>query len=668
MASFDDYCDVTGHWSEAALKQAHYDGLIEGYNGRLLPDDNITGAQALAILCRVLGAEKPADISGMGLSADKWYYDYAAKAVYLGLISSVEKVFLDAPISRQDAFFVLAEAFQLIEMEPDMSAAEQFSDFVFVKIGNRRALASLISQGLVVGYNGELDVNGNMTRASFLSMVYRIINKIIPSASVNGGYISAAILQGSAELSGVVFDNHVWFDCAASAISFDSVNAGNAVIRSHTLDSLVICGNSHINRLILAAQSGDITVSPFGGAVVDSLVISAGNGVITTEGIGKIEVTGDDRRVIITDTVDSVVVSGRNNTICVKEDAVVGKIELMISAYGSNVVLDGSVNELDVRNIGAAISGGGSVNTLRLYRADTKISVVPGRLIDGFDLGLSGANIELCMQASLPAGDALNAEARVINAAPGMVCELTWYIDDIPVSEQTITIGDAIPELTYKFEYSRDMSDAAEIKVVVSYVTMYGDKQELSAGSTVLLENYDRLYWMSLDAPDILEKVTLGYMGDYTLDWALANDLDDYEKEVWINTQGYASNTEYLLWINLAYQRVNIFEQSGECWELTRTCLVGTGAPGRGTPPGVWTTSFKQPGGWTTAAYTVKPVVRFMGSIGYAFHSRLYYPGTTTIQNPGIGYPISNGCIRMYDEDIWFIYDNIPDGTTVVVY
>ena len=667
-ASFDDYSDVSGHWAETALRQAYCDGLIEGYNGHLLPDDSITGAQALAILCRVLGAEKTADISGMGLPADKWYYDYAAKAVYLGLISTVEKTFLDAPISRQDAFYMIAEAFQLIEIDPDMSASEQFSDFGLVKIENRRALASLISQGLVSGYSGKLDVNDNMTRASFLSMVYRIINGFIPAAAANGRYMGAAMLQGPAELSGVEFGHHIWFDCAASGISLDSVVAGCAVIRSHSLDTLTIGGSTHISRLVLATQSGAITVSPSGEAVVDTLVIGAGNGAVTVEGVGVIEVTGNNRRITVTGSVKSVVVSGRNNTICVREDAKVGKVELMMSAYGSSVVSDGIVSELNVRNIKAAISGGGSVDMLRLFRADTEFNVIPGKLMDSFDIGLTGASLELHAPSTLPAGETLNISAAVANAAHGMVCGLTWYIDGIPVSEATMTTDGSIPLLIHEFEYSRDIAATVEIKAVVRYVTKFGEQQELSAMCTVALENYDKLYWMSLDAPDVLEKVTLGYQGDFTLDWALANDLDDYDKEVWINAKGYESDTDYLLWVNLAHQRVNIFERSGGGWDLIRTCLAGTGAPGRGTPPGVWTTSFKQLDGWTTAAYTVKPVVRFMGSIGYAFHSRLYYPGTTTIQNPGIGYPISNGCVRMYDEDIWFIYDNIPGGTTVVVF
>jgi lipoprotein-anchoring transpeptidase ErfK/SrfK len=59
--------------------------------------------------------------------------------------------------------------------------------------------------------------------------------------------------------------------------------------------------------------------------------------------------------------------------------------------------------------------------------------------------------------------------------------------------------------------------------------------------------------------------------------------------------------------------------------------------------------------------------VGFKGG-GYAFHSRLRYPGTQTISDPSIGFPVSHGCVRMFQEDIDWLFDTIPVETTVVVY
>ena len=165
----------------------------------------------------------------------------------------------------------------------------------------------------------------------------------------------------------------------------------------------------------------------------------------------------------------------------------------------------------------------------------------------------------------------------------------------------------------------------------------------------------------------VFNLVTSGYAGDYTTKWAEGHDYTEADKEFWVNAKGYSSSSKYLIWVNLTYQRCNIFEQREGMWKLIRSCIVGTGADGTPTPRGTWKVTYHDSVGWTTSTYTVKPVVGFKGG-GYAFHSRLYYPGTTTLSSPSIGFPVSHGCVRMYDEDIQWIYDYIPDGTTVVVY
>ena len=163
----------------------------------------------------------------------------------------------------------------------------------------------------------------------------------------------------------------------------------------------------------------------------------------------------------------------------------------------------------------------------------------------------------------------------------------------------------------------------------------------------------------------VLELVTPDYLGDYTTEWAETHDYEPFEKEIWVNAKGYESDTQYLIWVNQSHQRTNVFEGSQGSWKLIYEWVVGCGR-GSNTPQGVFKTTWNQVG-WFTYDYDVRPVVRFKGG-GYAFHSRLYYPGTDILKEPDIGYPISAGCIRMYDENIQWIYDNVPSGTTVVVY
>ena len=98
-----------------------------------------------------------------------------------------------------------------------------------------------------------------------------------------------------------------------------------------------------------------------------------------------------------------------------------------------------------------------------------------------------------------------------------------------------------------------------------------------------------------------------------------------------------------------------------------RTFRCATGAPSTPTPVGVTYVTYKQ-SAWVTDSYTCRPIVRFYPGTGYAFHSRLYYPNTNRVKDASMGFPVSHGCVRMEDIGIYWLYNNIPVNTTVVIY
>ncbi len=186
------------------------------------------------------------------------------------------------------------------------------------------------------------------------------------------------------------------------------------------------------------------------------------------------------------------------------------------------------------------------------------------------------------------------------------------------------------------------------------------------AGRTSTAVSQGQKLKVGYSAQQALATVTNVYAGDYTLEWALNNDYDQAMKVAWVNAKGFSSQTRYLIWVNRTYQRVNIFEGSAGNWTLIHEFLCGTGKPGSPTPVGEYTV-WGYDKGWYHS-YWCEPVVRFKTGSGYAFHSRLWNPGHQTLQDARIGFPISAGCVRMYDEDVQWMYDNIPLATKVVVY
>ena len=159
------------------------------------------------------------------------------------------------------------------------------------------------------------------------------------------------------------------------------------------------------------------------------------------------------------------------------------------------------------------------------------------------------------------------------------------------------------------------------------------------------------------------------YAGNYSQSYNV--DYSTKTKENYINGKGYTSSTNYLIWVSRATQKVNVFYSAtgaAGTWSLCNEFTCGTGAKGSETPVGVTYITYRQKEGWTTSDYTVAPVVRFYPNSGYAFHSRLYYPGTNKLKSAKIGYPISHGCVRMLTPDVTWIFDNVPNKTCVVIY
>ena len=64
--------------------------------------------------------------------------------------------------------------------------------------------------------------------------------------------------------------------------------------------------------------------------------------------------------------------------------------------------------------------------------------------------------------------------------------------------------------------------------------------------------------------------------------------------------------------------------------------------------------------------YQVRYATRFKE--GYYYHSILYDGYGEKVINPTLGTAISNGCIRLATQNAKWIYDNIPDGTIVVIH
>lgn len=637
-----DFSDLEGHWAYATITNAVADGYMSGFeDGTVRPDAAITKAQAVTLITKLMNIGETAELD---ISEELWYYDAASHAVAFGIAEADDD--FGAELSRIDAFSMLASTFALVHGDEDLDELDSYTDVSALTAGEKQILCAMIESGYITGYNGTIRPYDSLSRAEFMTVLYRILN--------------SGELVSDSDITDITADT-IWLDCQTTDIELTNITADTLVLRSENLGELDM-KNCDINTLIIAC-GGEVTVDSY----AKNLIIAEANDKITvTSELTLLRVCDDNLRVIAKADIEKLELVGDDNYISTISSADVENA----SVFGAEnyLYLAGDNADIKVYGSGNKIEGSGSFDLVTLYAPDCEITKKAKTLNENIDYGLTSASLAMSAPSVLAVESELSVSATVADiSGTAEDCTALWFIDGELIKTETYDISDGdVLSLAHSIEYSRDMDTNCDVRLLLRYDTAYGQSTELSASAKITLENYDDTYYNQYDTERVLERVTPYYLGDYTLEWAEANDYEDYEKELWINAMGYTSQTEYLIWINQAYQRVNIFDTTGDSLVLIYSCIVGCGRDDL-TPIGVYTTTMKQEG-WFASSYTCKPIVRFFEGTGYAFHSRLYIPNTDTLSDPGIGYPISAGCIRMYDEDIAFIYDNIPNGTTVVVY
>lgn len=174
---------------------------------------------------------------------------------------------------------------------------------------------------------------------------------------------------------------------------------------------------------------------------------------------------------------------------------------------------------------------------------------------------------------------------------------------------------------------------------------------------------------------DELKNLRLEHLENYSqknIDKATARTapvMEYYKKlnEDTINQFDITSNTNYLVFVNIAEQKTYVYEGSKNDWTLAKTFTCSTGIEGKETPVGVFTVQNRAPWFFSPKyGQGGKYYVQFMGN--YLFHSIPFDSDKTTISDPTLGVPASHGCIRLSVEDSKWLYDNVKNGSKIIIY
>lgn len=386
--SFPDMPEKS-NWAYAALNAGVKNGLLEGSGGRLLPEGALTRAQLAAVLVRAFGAQDQADVSAFGdVSASAWYAGYVARAVRMGIFEGDgSRMHPDDPVTRQDAFTVLARALRL----PDGKAAAlaAYSDAGSVASYAVGPLAAMVKAGYVEGYGGRLLPTSAITRAEFAQIMYRLIAGYYSAA---GTYTQAQTGNLMVNAPGVTLkdltvagDLIVGEGVGNGDLTLDNVTiSGRLIVRGGGGNSIIIINRSSVGSIIVGKTGdGGVRVRTEEGCRVDAVEVDDGKDEVILAGTFNQVTVNTDTPVILRDSVvTGLTVNAAGADVSLAGSTSVSSAGIAKSAVGAKMeVASGTkISTLETAAENVTVSGTGTVSTAEVSGSNTAVNIAGTRV------------------------------------------------------------------------------------------------------------------------------------------------------------------------------------------------------------------------------------------------------------------------------------------------
>lgn len=680
--------DVPDNWARKALLFALRTGLLKGKGeAGLCPEDTTTRAEMATLAVRVLGTKTAADLSAFeDVKPDAWYCQPISRAVAAGLLKGTSSTTMSPgqKLTREQAFTVLARMFGVCGT--GTASLWRFSDWADVSDWAAPSLAAMVDAGLIHGSGRTLNPQGTITRQELAQVFYNALDglgKALPENPYSGRFA----LSARTVPAGTVVEGDLLLSNDAEQIRLKNVTVTGRLILQGAIPVSLRLENCTVGELVICRET-DLTT---GGGVACLTV----NAATTLRDEAQNAVVYDSLTVAGEAAVQTVVLAKAKAKLC----------------------LDGAAETVEVNGKNCRISGDGRIEQLNVHAAGLRCTCGVGARTEEIEPGLSELEAtRLDSGAATAENPKLTLGLRFTNAPSGTRnCMLLWAVEGKQISAQPFLLSEgaeasveadfteameaglAAAEITVtlagdtdRFVYrgTVDLSDgirqAAEkirtqgVQATLRYAanlyssysisgrTFSGYLQSVPTGTRVTILKTSR----STGARVCLPNGTVGWLSYGALSISTGNyytttDYPTAVKEYYVNKiKNCSSSTEYLIWVSLYTQRVNIFRGSQGNWKLIRSSPCSSGRNTCPTPVGEVTVLYKT-ARWSFTNYYVHHVTVFDET--RAFHSRTYhYDGT--IYDAAMGYPASDGCVRMLDEDCTWIYENIPAGTKILLY
>ena len=394
--------DMPDDWSTDALESAVSNGLLKGYNDKILPNEDITRAEAVTVINRMFGTFKGESIQKYtDVSTDNWYFNEMEKGTYMETITGWDnKLYPDDAITREEAFVVIGRALNLSD---DIQMNKVFSDSDEISIWARGKINSLVNNGYIQGgADNKLYPKENITRAEFAKLIYNIVPEYVPAGTktislkptgnlmINtpGVTLKDTTVPGDLIIGDGVGEGDVFLDNVQIKGRLLVRGGGSHSVHftNHTnINQVNIHKKGEIVRILSDSTSdvGDTRITGYSDVILrgydqKGIEVNSPNVTVTIKG-SDIEQVGVNKEnvTIIADTGSSVgrlSIKGRSTT--VRISGYVKEIKGDTDSGEAKIIVDSSgiVENIESKGAGTEISGKGKVSSVDANANDIHIS------------------------------------------------------------------------------------------------------------------------------------------------------------------------------------------------------------------------------------------------------------------------------------------------------
>lgn len=374
----ESFSDMPNDWSSEALSKAVENGLLTGYNGKLMPEANLTRAQMAAIINRAFGSYASGSLeSYTDVPEGKWYRADMAKAVQMKtFLGSGNMLNPESNITREEAFMVMARAMKL---EPSGTMPAGFSDLDEISIWAKGEVFALINAGYVKGSNGLINPKGSITRAEFAQLMHNMIKNYVKAAGEYSENFSGNLMIN---VPGVTLKNLtvngdliIGEGVAEGDFTLNNVNVtGRVVVRGGGVNSIKIKNNSTIGKaLVITRYDGAVRVVFEDGTEAEAIYIEDGNDKVIIEGSLETLVINTDIPVELVDAkVGEIKIFAPGAEVIVDKDSKIESVLVYKEAEGSTLTMNGKAVSVVTAAPETTIKGKGTVEIIEVMSTGSK--------------------------------------------------------------------------------------------------------------------------------------------------------------------------------------------------------------------------------------------------------------------------------------------------------